>query len=58
MMGEQRPVDELSAATRDVIDAFRIALDSLNTATTAHKRAAIMMEEEVRGKTGDDDAHR
>lgn len=50
-MGEKRPVSELSAATHDVLDAFRTALASLNDATTAHKSAAIMLEEEVRNKT-------
>jgi hypothetical protein len=49
MMGN--PVDDLSAATAEVLDAFRSALDSLNEAANAHKQAANMLNEEVRHKT-------
>lgn len=49
MMGN--PVDDLSAATAEVLDAFRSALDSLNEAANAHKQAANMLNDEVRHKT-------
>lgn len=56
-MGERNPSQELSAATSDVLAAFSRALDSLNDATTQHKRAAIMLDEEVRHKTGESGEH-